>query len=297
VPPFLIPITCFFVEVKIVLTFNKRMKQKTTLLFFFLLFCCTSTLAEESSINRASYLRFIKPQLEGIIGEYYALLKNMNPYYQELSAVHDDIGDLVSLYQKILVEVKFSKDRAKMGLLEERFFTAAIQLEEKIFTIIDIESFLIKEKKEGMVQNYFFIYPHIVEISQKLVYLTHLFSDASLIGLNESLFKKSGWDKIDKILWEVELLFEKVIYLSLDQEYENHFLMVWNEFFRIIQKQILPKDNINTLSSNLEQMNFAWNNFHKDMSKGGKFQDNRDLIILGNIHNRWNAILRLILVR
>ena len=221
----------------------------------------------------------------------------MNPYYQELSTVHEEISRLVAIYQKILAEVKFSKDKEKIAGLEERFFMAAISLEERIFTIVDIDHFLIKQKKEAMVQNYFFIYPHIVEISQKLAYLIPLFCDASLIGFDDSLFKKSGWDKIDKILWEIELLFEKVIYLSLDQEYENDFLMVWNEFFRIIQKQILPKDNIAPLSSHLQPMNFAWNNFHKDMSKGGKFQDNRDLIILGNIHNRWNAILRLILAR
>lgn len=251
--------------------------------------------ANKKEINVYLYNRYIKPQLKAMLRDYLTLVKSMNPFYQDVQKVHDNIDSLNLYFSELYEEMRKNGDKDKIAGLFEKLFYYTDILQDDIFDILDLENRLLARKKEDLSQRYFYVYPYFIKISEKVLRLNYLILDAYVVGQNEALFKKSTWDQIEKEIWEIDHLFEKVIYLSLDTDFENDFLMVWSDFFRIIQKQILPQNNIEVLAVNLDKMNFCWNNFNKDMSKGGKLKDNKDLLNIGIIHNRWNSILKLIL--
>lgn len=249
----------------------------------------------KKEINEYLYRRYIRPQLRSMLRDYFSLLNNLNPFYFHVKDIHESLNYFGDNFKNLYDSVLAGDDDDKLNAFFETSFSYIDILQGHILEALSIKDYLINKKREKLILNYLYVYPYLVEVSQKIIHVNYRLFDVYVVGREKSLFKKSFWDELEKEIWEMQLLFEKVIFLSLSREFENDFIMVWSSFFRIIQRKILPENNTDILLINLDKMNFTWNNFNKDMSKGGKLKSNRDLLTIGTIHNRWNSILKLIL--
>jgi hypothetical protein len=112
---------------------------------------------------------------------------------------------------------------------------------------------------------------------------------------NPLLLKEKG--KVSVFLNKALLNMEIILTKPLDDDIQKNFYFVWSNFIKKLEREIIEKQNINFLITRLEELNITWNSFYMKVPRWKELVSGTPKSQLKVMHQRWNSILKIVLVR
>lgn len=270
------------------------------LLITFTLFCAQSSAyqfqryrPENMHLNQEQFRRFVKPQIQNIIQEYYFILKKLNPI----------LGDLINIKQTILGlnldwqswEKKCQVVSYECSLELREFYKKSRALDKQILVIQKDKLNFILAQNEGELDAMIYMGQALGELAISNYLILHLVEEF-LITSNTTYFKSvKNSSKFMPLLHEMLLASEMMMTAQLDKAYKREFEFVWNEFIRPAERYVIIENDKDFLSTRLEDFNMAWNSFHMQTVMSGLEVPQFAQRLVNLMHNRWNSVLKVIL--
>lgn len=245
-------------------------------------------------INRASYQRYIRPQLKNIVSDYFHIMKKIEPAEQDLISVRNktqkmnDIwrswtsrcgknhaGDCHTLLHNLYKESR-ALDRIILSFQNQRLRIKNFGLSKILDTVLHLTSDLDK------ISSINYMILHFSEES--------LMTDTTTYQAN-SLVQ----DKFTVLLHKMLVSSELILPALISNDFKEVFDQVWYGFIKPIDRQIVQEDNPDYLLRHLGDLNLSWNAFHMKVAKSELKMNKSELQTVQIMHNRWNSILKVIL--
>ncbi len=240
-------------------------------------------------ITKANFERFIVPQLENMLTEYFFIMG-------KTSDSEEAIVELVKDYAKQVIKFRgltahCLKTQQCLTSLEEikRQFSHFDTQVLRIYAIIITKENLFKISAKTL----FYLNLLLNDVFLIHEQLTNLYHFDDPIISHHDLFQKTS-TMISTSLMNLEFLMIENLPSGLQKEFGN----VWNDFMKIVQQEILPHRDSNVFLGRLEHLNLYWNSFPMMTTKGdmGRFGlPEQGAKIIYQMHLRWNSILKIIL--
>lgn len=249
---------------------------------------------DELKMTPFRYRAYIRPQLRSIRSEYYQLLRRVRPG-------HDYLIDLKTQTEKI--ETGWRDFRESCPEVTEGCLPGIKALHREVQSLdiqlleiqaLSFESFSNLDDIEledifRVMENINHMAAHTYRMKNTLEYLEML---TETPYLREAQSKKSFEEDVMRIRTYSEVLVTSLI----PNRHSLMFNLLWRNFIRPIDREILGKDSPEYLMIYLERLNYSFHEFHMRLSKGRHQLSENDLQLVSTIHRRWNTILR-VLVR
>ncbi len=279
------------------------MIKRWLLLAFSLYFPCALSAVPNSSyylydgkplnLNKASFNRYVVPQLRAMNREYHHILKKLHPIHEDLVPLKDHLASMRSVFKDFQHSCQNNEsdcvdavvglylqsrklDRLLLSMHRDRINFSQLRHEKEISSLMT----LIHSLDEMAVDNYKFM--HGVE-EYLITVNTHYFP----------LFR--GKTKLEPILYKMSSTSELIQTFLLKEKLKQDFDFAWHHFFRLIEEHIIREKRIPFILKRLENLNMAWNTFHMKITKGNHNLPKSITSIAKIMHNRWNSILKIIL--
>lgn len=260
-------------------------------------------------IDKNEYHHSIVPKLETLVTNFLSSWKEINPHYEQIVTVYQNI---VSLKKKLI----YARSRTLTTKDPLRVDTATVLnlLQNISFEILSLEqnsidSLLNRGSSNGVAN----IYDPLIDLdsfinsaaeidrlNNLITFTVHLLTIHPLDEAN--LHEASGSTSVNnnainihtqiiELTHQMEILSEEILFKSLPFSIREDYLLVWNEFFRIINNYILPFGNYHLFLKNINQFNFIWNNFYLIITKE-KIPISNVAPYFRRIDDEWNMIIR-----
>lgn len=251
-------------------------------------------------ISNPTYNTYVRPQLKGMVSEFYSLLKRLHPLEEYFVRMKESL-------------LKMEDDRRlwekKCALLKDpQCWDLALNLKEQVVNIEKeaLEALRLNSRAKNFEQNF---QTHAEEELDTTLELHGLLEGAlaSLSTLNlwleQFLFQLKtkqpaphGQEKnFEQALLHLDVTLDVLLVEATPAICREKFRAVWSNFIKKIEKNILLQDRPSYLGKNLGDLNFILNEFNIYIDK----KRNPVARALGpqmeDIHGRWNSILRIIL--
>lgn len=246
-------------------------------------------------LEDSTFRRYIRPQVRSIVSEYYHLLKKK----------HSLLGEMVQVKNYILtmlVDWEEEKDicPAKLDSCHERvrtFFHTARKLQIKLNQIHGLGfKDLLQKNKERDIESALSLQKTIDDISIRNYKLLHYLEELLITVDTDHAPNRFHRQKIRPLLNEMLVLGEIGITSLLPSPFRQDFDFIFTNYMKLLEKYVILNRDKKYLINNLEQLNIAWNGFHMKMTKGNTKLDRSYLQIISIMHNRWNSVLKLIMM-
>ncbi|OUR98509.1 hypothetical protein A9Q84_03605 [Halobacteriovorax marinus] len=243
-------------------------------------------------LSSESFRRYVRPQLKSIVSEYFHVLKKVSP----------ETEPIISLRRNILSISKMTRNYVTScsNLNAEGLSNCPNKVQQISHLLKQYEKNLYKK-----LENFSLIGSEIEDALSYQKLLRNLITSLAAINhhleeyriLNGTDFEKyaTSFDEInllvEKSLAEINLKMNILVPLKLKNEFET----IWISFILPIQEMVVLKNSKTFLITHLERLNIDWNSFNKNMTKGNYNIVLSKIKVTKIMHNRWNAVLKIIL--
>ncbi|MBF0205738.1 MAG: hypothetical protein HQK53_02505 [Oligoflexia bacterium] len=160
--------------------------------------------------------------------------------------------------------------------------------------LTDITNNIVTPNSTTQANYYFYqseicvkITPSLDEMSSKVLTLLQLLSTEK-----DQLPSKAFKQEVIQEIHNIEILTEITLISAIPYNIREQYHLIWNEFFRVIIKHILPDNNYLLLQNKIESLNFTWNDFYQRVSKERLPVYKKHMGVFKRIDDSWNSIIR-----
>lgn len=243
--------------------------------------------------SKSNFKRYVRPQINNIIKEYYHILTKIEPLQGELISIKKQIQTLNRDWPLLSDICSEDIDKCKVKL--KRFYLLSRRLDSNILKIQKSKFSFLTEKKDKSkeLDNILRLSKHLDEISLLSYKNLHFLEEVRVNSDPEGL--KHKLTKYSQTLHLMLLSSEMTITILLDNYFGPLFESVWAGYIKKIESHVLIERNQDYLLSKLEHLNTSWNAFHMKIVRGNISLPKKLTNVVVLMHNRWNSILKLYL--
>ncbi len=250
---------------------------------------------QDIEINRAVFLRYVRPQLRSIVKEYFHILKKLEPSQENLIELWSNVQRLNDLWVKWKLECPVSSEEVCRETLKD-IYKEARKLD--LVTLDFHKNHLgFKGRSADYLDNVIRLSNSLDNIHNMNYRVLHIVEEAMLIRSTPYKSNALVNESLTSLLHEMLVNSELIMSSLLEKEFRPLFDLVWTSFIKRIERQILFKDDKDFLIEHLGNLNLAWNTFHMKVSKSDLRLPKPQLQIVNIMHNRWNSVLKVMLRR
>jgi hypothetical protein len=245
------------------------------------------------TLSDDSFKRYAIPQLKGIVQEYYFLLKKIRPINNDLVAIKSQIQSMNSLWREWSAKCHDIEGECLSRLKE--FYTTARGLDSKVLAL-QKQNPIQQAAQSTSIDSVLTLSRTLDEISNLAYKVLHLSERLMIIAETPFYSGPTGATaNMLPLLHTLKLSSEQMITSQLGSILHEDFSQVYYQFIKSIEDNVIETGNKAYLLDRLEELNIVWNTFHMRMAKGGRdVGGNLGLVLI--MHNRWNSILKIILI-
>jgi hypothetical protein len=249
---------------------------------------------ENIQLSDASFRRYAIRQLRSIRIEFFHLIKKMAPHSEDLIQLQERLTRIHENSVRLSASCPHQLEECRPQLKE-----LYRQLKNLDRVLLDLQATKLNftmGESSSEVNILIELYTNLSLMSQgnqKILQSLEL----QLIVL-DTPFRSPQMKALDyqQRIHDMLLLAEINMPALLGEPLRGEFYDLWVNFIKKVDQRIIkPRDKVH-LINRVEDYNFAWNTFHKNLSKAyDKKLNSVVLRTLGIMHNRWNSILKLML--
>lgn len=249
---------------------------------------------ESINLSDASFRRYGIRQLKSIKIEFFHLIKKMTPHSKDLIQLQKRLARIHKNSLKLSLTCPHKLDNCQPQLKE--VYRQLKNLDRVLLSLQGPKLSFSKAKSSSEINTLIEIYTNLSEMSQENQKLLHSL-ELQLIVL-KTPFRSPQMHALDyqQRIHQMLLLAEINMTALLGEPLRREFYDLWVNFIKKTDLRVVQTRDKEHLINRLEDYNFAWNTFHKNLSKAyDKKLSSVILRTLGIMHNRWNSILKLML--
>lgn len=237
------------------------------------------------NFNYTQYIRWIRPQLQSIVTNFYDILRDSHPEQKHILIFRERLFSqsrkITALYQKCF-NVAFDCEKTDWRDMH----TMLLDLSRQVHTFSISEKELHPENEEFLDQLLTFqsqlrtnIGKHLTMFENQMIngqYTDALLADFVLV---------SSYTKTN-----LNLLMTGTI----DKTNYHLFYGLWKNFIDPIEQSLLRDTSIEVMKKELVELNIQWNGFHFQVDRKHFNVKSEIKRVIKNIHRRWTNILKVI---
>ena len=245
------------------------------------------------------FRRYILPQLRTMTREYSYLLQKLYPSLKKILPAKEglkayrrklDKGRSLCSPQSVV-----NQRKTKCEEVYDQMYVVGRKLDTLALTLQKEMSFSLSQKSQQEIDTTIKMLRDLEEASRLNYHFLHLLEQGlTLYGRNQ----KKHWTIIKKAIQqthEMEVFWDMIIIYHLTKNDQKLFDFIWNNFFLKIDRHVIHTNDKKYLIRHLEELNIAWNTFSMKLTKGSyKYPKAVEKMVL-KMHDRWNAVLKIIL--
>lgn len=253
------------------------------------------------NISDANFRRYVRPLVKYIVGDFYQILKSIDPFVSNVINLRQKYRGIYTLYKQAIDQCNKSSSETCRNLFQNLYIELS-QYDALLLKSIkeisqDIRSFQVKPLKNKM--------PSVakkisVTLDEKLytlriLYKLSLLSFQNLRVCEQLLVAPESFPNLWPDLEEANVYHSIALIDGVPDPYRPYFRSIWSNFVGRLEDQILNENNKDFLQKNLGELNFIWNDFRSTLTKNRHKRIKKVGSHVLAMHNRWNLILKLIL--
>ncbi|MBI2520512.1 MAG: hypothetical protein HYV97_08840 [Bdellovibrio sp.] len=247
---------------------------------------------ERPKLTQELFKKYVKPQLKGMLTEFFLVLRKANPVQYEIITLRNQIMDINLAWKNWLSLCPKMSEECEAPLL------GVYQLLHKLDFILN-DTLLSKIKLKGLkdqsdIDATLLLMRDLDKVTLESYALSHQMEEL-LITINTGYYYNKSHPDLSPILHSMLLSSEFIMTSQIDSLYRKEIEYIWEGFFKQIERRLIIEDDQTFLFNGLGDLNMAWNGFHMRMAKSSLHIDKEIVNLIELMHNRWNAILRYIL--
>lgn len=244
---------------------------------------------ENLKISGFSYRNYIRPQLFRILQDFRFVLSKLNPLNVFLLDLRETLVKSVTTYE--LNREKCAQELSNCQEMMSKVSAILTKAErinnQKLITFTS-------NQKLNLQDTNLIILERLVKISGHINYLLNQLALQMITPISRSKEVLNFFRVITAELKESIFELELCVTLNIDN-FNEEFSFIWESFYLPIELLTNNSKKARPLSMELEGLNMAWNTFHMKVAKDNRKLPKELLKIVQMMHNRWNAILKVIL--
>lgn len=249
---------------------------------------------ENIQLSDASFHRYAIRQLRSIRIEFFYLIKKMTPRSEELIQLQERLARIHETSLKLSENCPHGLQKCQPQLKE--MYRQMKNLDRVLLELQSSKLSFTDAKNSSEVNTLIEVYSNLSKMSEEnQEALSSL--ELQLIVL-ETPFRSPQMRALDyqQHIHQMLLLAEISMTALLGDPLRGEFYDLWVNVIKKVDHQVVRPRDKEHLINRVEDYNFAWNTFHKNLSKAYDKKLSSDVLrTLGIMHNRWNSILKLML--
>lgn len=249
---------------------------------------------ENLQLTDASFRRYAIRQLRSLRIEFFHLMKKMAPKVEDLIQLTERLSRIHESSLKLSQSCPHKLENCQPQLKE--LYRQTKNLDRTLFELQESKLSFAVGKNNSETNKLMEIYTNLSlmsEENQKVIQSLEL----QLVVL-ETPFTSPEMRALDyqQRIHEMLLLAEINMTALLEGPLRGEFHDLWINFIKKVDQRVVQPRDKEHLINRMEDYNFAWNTFHKNLSKAHDNKLNSNILrTLSIMHNRWNSILKLML--
>ena len=262
------------------------MKALWFCLFFTSALCAPFSYDGKSQLHftHSDFKRYVRPQLKKIKRDFFSLLNHFNPLYPHILRGREALDSLLSYRQALLEQCQKTPNNCRDTLQ---------QLHREL---INFELLLVELEHKSLSQKLMAKIPTRSTLWMKKYFALHLEVVKITGSVRAALWLHSTdptpSDHLPLLLHSLQSHSTGFLFGLLEKDHQKLFSQVYHSFLSPIDKYVLGRNSKQYLTTNIEQLNFSWNDFHMKLAKTNRQFPQPVLSTAEQIHRRWTAVLR-----
>jgi hypothetical protein len=274
------------------------MKKIILLLFFFLLSSNSFSYSffkikpSDIKLTPESFRRYAKPQLRSIIKEYFHVIRKISPETESLISLRRDIYSISKITNNFIKNCSRHQENEEVDCSRkiQELSSSLKKYEKNLYT--KFEEFSISH---GEIEDKLGYQTLLRNLIRLLAGANHHFEEFRILSATDFEKYASNIDDVSRSIQGSVSVINLNINILMPSKLKNEFEKIWSSFILPIEEKVLIANNRKFLTSHLERLNIDWNSFNKNMTKGNYNISMNKIKVTKIMHNRWNAVLKLIL--
>lgn len=245
-------------------------------------------------ISDAAFRRYAVRQLRSIRIEFFHLIKKMTPRSEDLIQLQERLARIHENSVKLSQSCPHQLEACRPQLKE--LYRQLKNLDRILLDLQDSKLVFLEGESSSEMNILIEVYTNLSQMSQENQKVLQSL-ELQLIVL-ETPFRSPQMRALDyqQHIHQMLLLAEINMTALLGEPLRGEFHDLWVNFIKKTDERVVQPRDKEHLINRLEDYNFAWNTFHKNLSKAYDKKLNSVILrTLGIMHNRWNSILKLML--
>ena len=251
--------------------------------------------AAKINLTNDQFYRWVRPQTQKIVNEFYYILKRIDSIHGSLIAIKSEILKLHIAWGKWEKECIIPQPDCHDRIRE--YYQTVRKLDGTILKTQNNVFKIAQSKIDDKIDSRISLASQLDELANLNYRMIHIFEEILITGntIYHVPFKPENPQR--KILQRALIVSELTITGQLDKKIKEDFDFLWTNFIKDLERFVYMESRKDFLIKRLESLNIAWNSFNMRVSKGrDKLPRNTDPIIK-TMHGRWNSILKILLNR
>lgn len=243
-------------------------------------------------LSPESFRRYAKPQLRSIVNEYFHILRKISPKTEPIISLRNDIISLSKITRDYIDNCSRFQENPEIDCPKkiQNISNSLKKYERNLYQ--RFENFSLKNSSIEDQLAYQNLLRGLIRL---LAGSDHHFEEFRILSNTDFEKYASNMNEvnalIEKSLSKINLNINILIPTKLKDEFEN----IWTSFILPIEQKVILGNNRKFLITHLERLNIDWNSFNKNMTKGNYNIALKKIKVTKIMHNRWNAVLKVIL--
>ena len=250
---------------------------------------------KKTKISSKNFYRYIIPQAQALVKEYYHILKKLNPLHQDMLELKKKAQELRHRYFNRKKGCYKTPGLCKYELT--RIYKISMGIDQILLNIKTRHSQLTSKSLKGFTDELLLASKKIDQLLNYNYQLLHMLEEQLLVLNTRFEIHSKSKKNMNQAILKIMSLSQMIITIFVPPKYKQEFDSLWITFITQIEKYILRDKNKKYLIKHLGELNIAWNTYHMKLSKGNLNFPVKLLKIISIQHNRWNSILKVILRR
>jgi hypothetical protein len=245
-------------------------------------------------LSMPSYKRYVRPQLKGIISDFFHIMKRMESAEQDLISIRLKSQNMNDLWDS------WSSQCGKNISEQCHNYLISLYIEsrelDKVILNFQNQRLRIKNFAKSKILDTVLNLTRAIDKISSINYMILHFTEESLMT-NTTSYQVSNVkkEKVTLLLQQMLVSSELILSALISPFFRKEFDQVWYGFIKPLERQIISAQNIKYLLTHLGDLNMSWNAFHMQVAKSEKRMNKAELQIVQIMHNRWNSILKVLL--
>lgn len=247
------------------------------------------------ALTDRTFKRYGIPQARTMLREYYDILRNMDPGSGEVFQARVLVEEIYTLWKKSEKRCREEPEKECVASRRE-LYAKGRQLDQVILQAQKKKTDFSPAKKEGDISYRVNLLRELDKLGGLNFRILH-YLEIALIGGNGTPETLSKMDvRLAPLFHELRSTTQAMVLTHLPDPTRELFDFIWIHFFKRLQRHIIADKDKSYLLRHLGELNTAWNTFNMRLTKGPQKYPNWVETLVQTMHNRWNSILKLILL-